>query len=75
MDERFFNIDPEIDRHSKNLCNWFVKNKLAWQPQVDSDIVKLSNGKYRVFHTFFNDKNHCLSGEVHIQALSEQNII
>jgi len=56
------------------LCLWFEKNPNIWREKIEDEFNKQSNGKFRVFHTFFESPNEALSGKFKQQALSENDI-
>ncbi len=57
------------------LLDYFIKNKNSLSTQLEADILQQSNGKYRVFHTFFESVEECLSGKFNMQVLAEKDII
>jgi hypothetical protein len=60
--------------HQK-LIKWFKQNPNEWRPEVDEYIIKCSNGRLRVFQTFFETPEGCLSGNFRTQVLQEKDLI
>lgn len=69
------NITQKIMNVNDLLINYLLNNKNNWIPDVEKAILNQSNGKYRVFHIFFNNVKECLSGKFHIEVLDEKDII
>lgn len=55
----------------KILITWFKQNPNEWRPEVD----EYSNGRLRVFQTFFETPQECLSGAFRTQVLQEKDLI
>lgn len=70
-------LDPttkKVMEMANNLANWFLNYPNEWKPEIDEYIEKLSNGKLRVFQTFFHSPSECLSGSFQPQVLEEKDI-
>ena len=59
---------------SEKYVDWIRKNKQEWIEKIDRLILRASNGKIRVFQTFFESPTEAFSGSCVFQALSEYDL-
>jgi hypothetical protein len=67
-------ITEKVIKMHETLFNWFNDHPSDWRPEIDTLIQKCSGGKYRVFQTFFETTDDCLSGNFQTQVLTENDI-
>lgn len=68
-------VTEQVMNMHKTLINWFKAHPENWKPEIDHYIGVCSNGKLRVFQTFFNSPAECLSGSFRPQVLEEKDMI
>ena len=70
-------MDPrtkQVMTMHETLFNWYNNYPSEWRPEIDALIQKCSGGEYRVFQTFFDSPEECLSGQFRTQVLSKDDI-
>ena len=74
MDQYNNPLTQSLMQMHRQLYSWFKDNPEEWRDKIEDDFKTVSNGKFRVFQTFFDSPQEVLSGIFRQQVLSEEDI-